>query len=115
MPVQLPLPSEMNTLVTLKAWTDVPDGGFGVDATFSAGVQLWCKKEPVGATIYYGSMQTGQQVTHRFIARHREGITVEHVLEDTRANRRYYVRRVTDINGMRRFISIECEEREALA
>lgn len=106
--MQLPTVGELNRLVTIRRWQDVPNAAFGVDQTFDAGVQVWAKVEPVAGAIYYGTKQTGENVTHRFVIRYRIGITAEHVVEY--AGVRYRIQRVSDMNDARRFTVIEAQE-----
>ncbi len=110
----MPLPTigELNRLVTIRRWQDMPNAAFGVDQTFDAGVSLWAKVEPVAGVIYYGTKQTGENVTHRFTIRYRTDISAEHVIEY--AGNRYRIQRVSDLNGAHRFTVMEAQELGAI-
>jgi SPP1 family predicted phage head-tail adaptor len=103
-----PAPGDLDRRVTLRLWQDQPNAAFGIDQTYDAGVTVWARIEPVGGSVYYGSKQTGEGVSHRITVRHRPGITAGHVAES--GGLRYRVRRVSELGGERRFTVLEVEE-----
>lgn len=113
-----PKAGDLNRTATIRQWQDVPNVAFGLDPQYDAGVTCKANVEPVGGALFYGSQQVEAAVTHRIIVRRMPGktdpasITGEHVVEV--GGMRYRVKRVTDINGARRFTAIEAEELGAI-
>jgi SPP1 family predicted phage head-tail adaptor len=107
-----PSAGALDRRIALRRWQDQPNSAFGIDQTYDAGVTVWGRIEPVGGSVYYGSKQTGDSVSHRITVRHVTGITAEHVAECDGV--RYRVRRVSDLAGERRFTVLEVEELGAI-
>lgn len=110
--MKLPAAGDLNRRVKLRKWQDVANAGFGIDATFDPGVTVWASVEPVGSAIFWGTQQVENGVTHRITVRRTAAInevtiTGEHVAEY--ASLRYRVKRVSDLNGERRFVVLEVE------
>lgn len=108
-----PESGELRHLCTVRVWQDVPGSGTAVDQTYDAGVQAWAKITPVAGSVYHGSKQTGEAVTHRFEIRYLENITAGHVIECE--GLRYRVKRSSHMNGGRRFTVLEAEELTVIA
>jgi hypothetical protein len=104
-----PRSGEMIERVTIKLWSDVPNGAFGLDQNFDAGVSCFAKREPVHGLAIRAGAQTGEVPTDLFWVRGRdmtwpEQITAGHVVE-WRA-RRYRVLDAISVGQMRRFTRI---------
>jgi head-tail adaptor len=99
---------ELNKLVQIRQRTDQPAEDFGTAPTFPEAVDRWAKIEPVGSAIYAGSVQIDATVTHRITVRTLAGVTDQH--EAVHGATVYRVRRVTDLNGARRFTVLDVEE-----
>lgn len=112
--MRLPASGDLRRRVTIRYWQDSPNVAFGLTPVFTEDYTCWAKIEPVGGSIYWGSKQTGDTVTHRVIVRYVAGktdpdsITGEYVIESE--GTRYRVRRVSDINDARRFVAVEVEQ-----
>lgn len=112
-----PAIGEMDRLVTIKAWEDVPSG-LTLAQQYDESQQAWASLVPAGTTLFYGGQQVGQEVTHRLIAwrtptLHAVAITARHVVEHEGI--RYRVRRATDMNGERAFVVLDLEQLGAIA
>lgn len=106
-------PGELNHLITVRKWLDVPNGLLGLDQTFDAGVQHYAKREAVGGGMYWGTKQTGEEITHRFYLRYNAltasgQITGEHVIELD--NHRYRVMRVAENDDRGEYVKIEVKD-----
>ncbi len=101
---------ELDRRILLRLQTDVPNAGFGLDQTFSAGTALWAKHEPVHSLAIRSGMQTGEAPTDFFWVRRAAGltqpenITAAHVIEWD--GQRYRVLEAIDVNGTRRFTRV---------
>lgn len=112
-----PAIGEMDKLVTIKAWEDVPSG-FALVQQFDAAQQAWAGLTPVGGALFYGTQQVGEEVTHRLVTWrtptiHATAVTARHVVEHD--GQRYRVRRTTDMNGERAFVIVDLEHLGAIA
>jgi SPP1 family predicted phage head-tail adaptor len=108
-----PLTGELNRRISIKSWQDMPAMGGGVTQNLPEIGKAWAKIEPVGTAIYFGTQQTGEQVTHRIIYRMRTGmterdVTAEHVVDY--ATYRYRVMRASNMNDSDRFVLLEVKE-----
>lgn len=111
-------PGRLNRLVTVKKWADTPDAFADVTQVFDIGVERWASMAPVAGAMYWGTKQTGEDVTHRFFMRWARAwthasITGEHVIEFD--NIRYRVKRASDWKDQRRYIMVEAKELGAIA
>lgn len=107
-----PAIGEMDRLVTIKAWEDVP-AGFALVQQYDDVQMAWASVLPVGSALFYGSQQVGEEVTHRLTTwrtstLHSAAITARHVVEHD--GLRYRVRRATDMNGERAFVILDLEQ-----
>lgn len=107
-----PAIGEMDKLVTIKAWEDVP-AGFALAQQYDQAQQAWANLMPVGSALFYGQQQVGEEISHRLIAWrtptiHSVAITARHVVEHD--GLRYRVRRATDMNGERAFVILDLEQ-----
>jgi hypothetical protein len=109
---RLPRTGDLRQRIRIDRWQDQPVGSFAIQASVAAGFYVWARVQAVGGQIYYGSKQTGDNITHRFLVRSMRGktdppsLTAEHVLEAS--SMRYRVRRVYDLE--QRFTVIEATE-----
>ena len=102
---------ELNRRILLRLQTDVPNAGFGLDPTYSAGTALWAKHEPVHSLAIRAGQQTGEAPTDFFWVRRAgtigtrpEDLTAAHVIDWD--GQRYRVLEAIDVNGARRFTRI---------
>jgi head-tail adaptor len=113
----LPQPGELRRRILLRLWTDMPSGAFGLDQTFSAGIALWAKWEPIHSIAIRAGAQTGEEPTDMFWVRWATGtkpqdITSSHVIE--LAGRRYRVIEAIDVNGANQFTRISTKDLGAI-
>lgn len=106
-----PTVGELDKLVTVKAWEDVPSG-FALAQQYDDPQQAWASLMPIGAALFYSGQQVGQEVTHRLIAwrtstLNGQVITARHVVEHE--GLRYRIRRASDMNGERVFVVLDLE------
>lgn len=102
----------MTFRATIKGWQDMPAMGGGISQTFDAGQPAWAKREPLGNAVFFGTKQVGEDITDRFIIRRTSlltdrTITGEHVIEGE--GQRFRVKRVSAMDGGRKFVVIETE------
>jgi hypothetical protein len=108
---------EMDKLVVLKAWEDMPSG-FTLAQQYDDAQQAWASLVPAGSALFFGSVQVENAVTHQLIT-WRSGtvnagaIGARHVVEH--AGIRYRVKRASDMNGERAFVVIDLEQLGAIA
>lgn len=118
MSLQPPAVGELNRLVTVREWQDMPSMDGGISQTFDAGKKAWAKLVPVGAALYYGTQQVEAGVTHRLetwrTSRLNERtVTGAHVVECE--GLRYRVRRATAMDQERQFLLVDLTELGAIA
>lgn len=116
--MQPPTIGDMDRLVHVRAWQDMPSGGSEVEQTYDAGFKVWASLMPTGAALFYGTAQVETGVTHRMATwrtsrMNADVINGAHVVEH--GGMRYRVRRATDINGGRAFVLLDLEQLEAIA
>jgi hypothetical protein len=74
----------------------------------------WVKIEPVGASVWAGSVQVDEVVTHRIWVRQEKGVTrpqdLTHMIEVESEGIRYLAKRAMDLNGAHTFTLLECEQ-----
>ena len=109
MNIVLPRAGELTRRINIRLWSDVPNGAYGLDQTFDAGIYRFAKREPVKGLYIRAGMQTGEEPTDRFWVYYGTGtkpadITASHVIEHN--SRRYRVLGCEDIDDSRRFTSI---------
>ena len=115
---KLPQPGEFKRRITLRVWADLPNGTFGLDQTFTPGVQLWAKKEPIHSLAIRAGAQTDEQPTDLFWLRWASGtkpqdISATHVIEFD--GRRYRVIDAIDVDDAHRFTRITTKDLGAIA
>lgn len=113
----LPSPGELNRRVSIRLWSDTPNGAFGLDQSFGTPVDRWAKKEPVHSLAIRAGMQTGEQPTDLFWVRlgpgtRPEDFTLAHVIE--MAGRRYRVIDAIDVNGAGVFTRVSTKDLGAI-
>ncbi len=101
---------ELNRRVRIRIWTDTPNVSFGITPIEDMGVFRFAKISPVSGTYNWGTKQIGDEITHRVWLRYGAGTTPEditgaHVIEYK--NRRYRVKRATNLEDSQRFTMIE--------
>ncbi|WP_188260866.1 phage head closure protein [Azospirillum tabaci] len=106
--MQRPSAGDLNRRAVIRRWQEFPDVVDGIDQSFPEVARVWSKVEPVGGGIYYGSVQTGNMVTHRITIRRRQDVTAEHVIDAD--GRRYRVKRSADLGTAREFTVLDVEE-----
>lgn len=114
----LPDTGELNRRITIKQWTDVPNGTFGLNQTFDAGIVRWAKHEPVHGLAIRAGMQTGEIPTDLFWVRYGsntkpEDITLGHVVEWNK--RRYRVMDTINVDDAQQFTRITTKDLGAIA
>jgi hypothetical protein len=75
---------------------------------FTEQKKRWAKIDPVGTAVYANGVQTDVKITHRVTFYYLKGMSESH--EVVHGVTIYRVRRVTDINGKRRYTLLEVEE-----
>lgn len=106
--VREPGASELNRRIIIRLRQDTPASDMGLDPNFMEEKRRWARVQPVGTVIYSAGVQIDSKITHRITFYYTKGISDAHeVLHDTTL---YRVRRVTDMNGNRRFTVLEVEE-----
>lgn len=109
----LPDSGELQRRIVIKLWSDVPNGAFGVDQTFDAGITRWAKAEPVHGISIRAGMNTEELPTHLFWVRYGAGttpaeITAAHVIEWN--NHRYRVMDAINFGDLQRFTRITAKD-----
>lgn len=112
-----PRPGDLNQRIRILVWSDVPNGAFGLDQTFAAGLDVWAKREPIHALTLRAGVQTGEAPTDLFFVRVQPGtaaeeITAAHVVEWR--GRRYRVVDTISVGAMRRFTRISAKDLGAI-
>lgn len=101
----------LNKRVSFELQQSVPNTMSGFDTVAAQTFEVWGRIEPVGAQIYWGTVQVGDGVTHRVYVRCIKGKTrpqdLTRLVDITCEGIRYRVMRVTDIAGEGRFTVID--------
>ncbi|CAM6403933.1 phage head closure protein [Escherichia coli] len=105
---QLPDPGELDKKVVIRQRVDAPADNFGVEPQYPVVFRTWAKVIQTSATTWQETSQTGDAITHYITIRHRRGITAD--FEVVLDGSVYRVRRQRDLNGVRRFLLLECTE-----
>lgn len=106
--MRVPGVGNLSRRIALRTCSETPNTEMGSDAVYGTPINLWASAEPVGGGIYYGSMQIGAAVTHRFIIRTGPDVSSEHVIEWD--NRRFRIRRHNRMAEAMHYTVIEAEE-----
>lgn len=111
--IRLPNTGELQRRIVIKLWADVPNGAFGLDQTFDAGITRWAKVDPIHGIANRFGAQTGEEPTHLFWVRYGIGttpqeITAAHVIEWQ--NRRYRVIDAINVEDAQRFTRITAKD-----
>jgi len=109
---------ELTRRILIKHWTDIPNASFGITPTFDAGIPAWAKIKPVTGVLYWGNKQIGNDITHIFWVRYRQGTRPEdiggdHVIEWN--NRRYRIKNATNMEDANVFTMIETTDLGAIS
>jgi SPP1 family predicted phage head-tail adaptor len=110
--MSLPAAGELNRRIVIKAQADIPAMGAAITQNFTTLATVWAKHQPVGAAVFFGTKQVGENVTDRFIVRrnstvNEQKVTGDHVIDF--AGSRYRVKRASDLEGARQYTMIEAE------
>lgn len=106
--MRIPRIGELDRRVRLRERRDYPYRDAELESEFPQQRSRWAKIEPVGAAVYSGSIQIDEKVTHRIYLRYIDGVTSDY--EVVYREQVFRVRRVGDLNGVRRFTVLEVEE-----
>lgn len=106
--VREPGAAELNRRITIRLRQDAPASDMGLDPTFKDEKRRWARIQPVGTVVYSAGLQIDSKITHRVTFYYLNGISDAH--EVFHGTTLYRVRRVTDMNGNRRFTVLEVEE-----
>lgn len=100
--------------ITARAQTAASTGGLA--DTLTSPQTVMADIQPVGPMTFYGSAQVDTPVTHKIITRWLDYVDTNSII--TRVTRRndgsqrtetFRIRRVLEIDGRKRFLSMECE------
>ncbi|WP_042956586.1 phage head closure protein [Pseudomonas brassicacearum] len=106
--VREPGASELDRRITIRLRQDAPASDMGLEPIFTDEKQRWARIQPVGSAVYSAGLQIDSKITHRVTFYYLKGMSDAHeVLHGTTL---YRVRRVTDMNGNRRFTVLDVEE-----
>lgn len=109
-------PGRLNRWVKVRKQADTPNGQFGLNTSFDAGVERWASIDPVGSVTFYGAKQAGTEITDHICLRREAGtrpedLSAEHVIEelDEQSNTvtRYRIARASDWQGKRQYTIAE--------
>ncbi|WP_175701178.1 head-tail adaptor protein [Burkholderia ambifaria] len=106
--MRIPRIGELDRRVLLRERRDYPYRDAEIESEFPEQRPRWAKIEPVGAAVYSGSVQIDDKVTHRVFLRYIDGVTSDY--EVVYRDQVFRVKRVGDVNGVRRFSVLEVEE-----
>jgi head-tail adaptor len=114
---QLPGAGCLNRRILCRLWSDVPNGAFGLDQTFDAGVSRWAKVEPIHSLTLRADVNTGEAPTHLVWVRYGTGskpedFTASHVIEWR--GRRYRVVDSINVDGLDRFTRLSVKDLGAI-
>ncbi|KVF27641.1 head-tail adaptor protein [Burkholderia vietnamiensis] len=106
--MRIPRAGDLDRRVQLRERRDYPYRDAELESEFPLQKPRWAKIEPVGAAVYSGSVQIDEKVTHRIYLRYLDGVTSDY--EVVHRAQVFRVKRVGDLNGVRRFTVLEVEE-----
>ncbi|MDN7413012.1 phage head closure protein [Burkholderia vietnamiensis] len=106
--MRIPRIGELDRRVQLRERRDYPYRDAELESEFPQQRSRWAKIEPVGAAVYSGSVQIDEKITHRMYLRYVDGVTSDY--EVVYREQVFRVKRVGDLNGVRRFTVLEVEE-----
>ena len=106
--VREPGASELDRRITIRLRQDAPASDMGLEPIFTDEKQRWARIQPVGSAVYSAGLQIDAKITHRVTFYYLKGVSDAH--EVLHGATLYRVRRVTDMNGNRRFTVLEVEE-----
>ncbi len=113
MSVSVPTAGELRERIQFLLRVDVPTDDGDAAQTDTELWQCWGKMEPIGSA-YWGDTQTDERATHRFWVRwvdgHTDPASLSHGVVMQVRGRSYRITRVTDLNGIRKFVLIEAME-----
>ncbi|WDH24104.1 head-tail adaptor protein [Pseudomonas chlororaphis] len=108
MPMREPSAGELNRRITIRLRTDIPASDLGVVPVFTDEKKRWARIEPVGTAVYDNGLQVDRKLTDRIAFHYLAGMSEAH--EVLHGQTIYRVRRVSDMNGARRWTILEVEE-----
>lgn len=109
----IPEAGELQRRIKIRVWSDVPNGAFGVDQAFDAGIDRWAKVEPIYGIAIRAGMNTGEVPTHLFWVRYGpdtqpEDFNASQVIEWR--GRRYRVLDAINVANADRFTRISAKD-----
>ncbi len=109
--MRTPGPGDLRDMVAIRARVDVPNATYGSDVTYGDPVLVWGQITNVGGALFYGTQQIETGVTHRIVIR--TGPTITEAHEVRALNKRFRIRRITDLGRAREYTLLDVEELEA--
>lgn len=110
--MKLPQIGELRRRIGIYTLSTAPTGDSSYADTLTKLTDTWAKVEVIGGVNYWGSVQAGYDVTHRFIVRYMDGTRPQDLTHATKVLYEgvwYLVKRLTDMNDAHRFTALECE------
>lgn len=103
--------------VTILERRQEPSGDHaGIDEIYARRQSVRADVQPIGALTFWGAQQTETPVTHRITIRWLDGLDNRQAilretsrLDGTVRTELFRVRRVAEVGGRKRFLSLECE------
>ena len=110
--MQLPKVGELKRHIDIYSLDTSPKDASDSTNNLTLKLHAWAKVEVIGGVNYWGSVQAGYDVTHRFIVRYMDGTRPQDLTHATKVLYEgvwYLVKRLTDMNDAHRFTALECE------
>lgn len=95
--------------VTLEMRQQAADAGTGIAETFATVAEVWGAVEATRGSVYIGSIQVGEAITHRITLRWLDPTTFTHLSVNEGAQR-FRKRDARDPDGRRRWLEVMAEE-----
>ena len=95
--------------VRLEMRHQAPDLGTGVTDTYAPVAEVWAQVEATRGSVYIGSLQISEVLTHRITMRWRDPTTFTH-LSVNDGQQRFKKRDARDPDGRKRWLEVMAEE-----
>ena len=95
--------------VTLEMRQQAADGSTGIAETYALVAEVWGAVEATRGSVYIGSIQVGDAITHRITMRWLDPTTFTHLSVNEGAQR-FRKRDARDPDGRRRWLEVMAEE-----
>lgn len=95
--------------VTLEMRQQAADNSTGIAETFATVAEVWGAVEATRGSVYIGSIQVGEAITHRITLRWMDPTTFTHLSVNEGAQR-FRKRDARDPDGRRRWLEVMAEE-----